>query len=181
LSNLEDNIVSWKRGGEDVSLYKRLLPDAANNNYLGSKIAIYGLAVLLIPLTFRSLVHFLKDDSGVNSIATILTFSGSPDPNTVIYLFSSLWGGQQLLFVFLAAIVLVRYRSLIPLMFSLFVVECFFRVVSGALHGLGPEYYESRPPGSIGTYVFLVYGVVMLYLSLRERRSEYSERGEESA
>ncbi len=59
-----------------MSLYKRLLPDAASNNYLGSKIAIYGLAGLLIPLTFRSLVHFLKDDSGVNSIATILTFSG---------------------------------------------------------------------------------------------------------
>ena len=174
----KDNIVSWKRRGKEVSLYKRLLPDAANNNYLGSTIATYGLAVLLIPLTFRSLVHFLKDDSGVNSIATILTFSGSPDPNTVIYLFSSLWGGQQLLFVFLAAIVLVRYRSLIPLMFSLFIVECFFRIVSGALHGLGPEYYESRPPGSIGTYVFLVYGIVMLYLSLRDGRARFSERGE---
>ena len=161
-----------------MSLYKRLLPDAANNNYLGSKVAIYGLAVLLIPLTFRSLVHFLKDDSGVNSIATILTFSGSPDPNTVIYLFSSLWGGQQLLFVFLAAIVLVRYRSLIPLMFSLFIVECFFRVVSGALHGLGPEYYESRPPGSIGTYVFLVYGIAMLYLSLKDGRARFGERRE---
>ena len=161
-----------------MSLYKRLLPDAANNNYLGSKIATYGLAVLLIPLTFRSLVHFLKDDSGVNSVATILTFSGSPDPNTVIYLFSSLWGGQQLLFVFVAAIVLVRYRSLIPLMFSLFIVECFFRVVSGALHGLGPEYYESRPPGSIGTYVFLVYGIVMLYLSLKDGRARFGERGE---
>ena len=161
-----------------MSLYKRLLPDAANNNYLGSKIAIYGLAVLLIPLTFRSLVHFLKDDSGVNSIATILTFSGSPDPNTVIYLFSSLWGGQQLLFVFLAAIVLVRYRSLIPLMFALFIVECFFRVVSGALHALGPEYYESRPPGSMGTYVFLGYGIVMLYLSLKDGRARFGEKGE---
>ena len=161
-----------------MSLYKRLLPDAANNNYLGSKIATYGLAFLLIPLIFRSLVHFFKDDSGVNSIATILTFSGSPDPNTVIYLFSSLWGGQQLLFVFLAAIVLVRYRSLIPLMFSLFIVECFFRIVSGALHGLGPEYYESRPPGSIGTYVFLVYGIVMLYLSLKDGRARFGERGE---
>jgi len=178
LSIPKDNIVSWKREGEEVSLYKRLLPDPANNNYLGSKIAIYGLAVLLIPLTFRSLVHFLKDDSGINSVATILTFSGSPDPNTVIYLFSSLWGGQQLLFVFVAAIVLVRYRSLIPLMFSLFIVECFFRVVSGALHGLGPEYYESRPPGSIGTYVFLVYGIVMLYLSLKDGRARFGEKGE---
>ena len=162
-------------------LYRRLLPDAADNNYLGSKIAIYGLTVLLIPLTFRSLVHFLKGDSGVNSIATILTFSGSPDPNTVIYLFSSLWGGQQMLFVFLAAIVLVRYRSLIPLMFSLFIVECIFRIVSGVLHGLGPEYYESRPPGSIGTYVFLAYGALMLSLSLRDGLADTGVGDEETA
>ena len=164
-----------------MSIYKRLLPDVADNNYFGSKIAIYGLAILMIPLTFRSLVHFLKDDSGVNSIATILTFSGSPDPNTVIYLFSSLWGGQQLLFVFLAAIVLVRYRSLIPLMFSLFIVECLFRIVSGALHGLGPEYYESRPPGSVGTYVFLAYGTLMLFLSLRRGVADASSGNEEAA
>ena len=164
-----------------MSIYKRLLPDAADNNYFGSKIAIYGLAILMIPLTFRSLVHFLKDDSGVNSIATILTFSGSPDPNTVIYLFSSLWGGQQLLFVFLAAIVLVRYRSLIPLMFSLFIVECLFRIVSGALHGLGPEYYESRPPGSVGTYVFLAYGTLMLFLSLRSGLADAASGNEEAA
>ena len=164
-----------------MAIYKRLLPDVADNNYFGSKIAIYGLAILMIPLTFRSLVHFLKDDSGVNSIATILTFSGSPDPNTVIYLFSSLWGGQQLLFVFLAAIVLVRYRSLIPLMFSLFIVECLFRIVSGALHGLGPEYYESRPPGSVGTYVFLAYGTLMLSLSLRSGVADAASGNEEAA
>ena len=118
-----------------MSLYKRLLPDAANNNYLGSKIAIYGLAVLLIPLTFRSLVHFLKDDSGVNSIATILTFSGSPILTPLSTCSVRCGAGNNCCSVFLAAIVLVRYRSLIPLMFSLFIVECFFRVVSGALHG----------------------------------------------
>ena len=72
-----------------------------------------------------------------------------------------------MLFVFLAAIVLVRYRALIPLVFFLFITECVFRLVSGALHGLGPEYYESRPPGSVGTYVFLGYGTLMLFLSLR--------------
>ena len=40
----------------------------------------------------RSLIHFLKNDRGANSIATLVTFSGSSDPNQVIYMFSSLWG-----------------------------------------------------------------------------------------
>jgi hypothetical protein len=117
-------------------IFNRLLPDVVDNRYRGSKIAFYGLILLLIPLTFRSLVHFLKEDSGVNSIATIVTFSGSPDPNTVIYMFSSQWGGYQLLFVFLIAIVLVRYRALIPLVFMFLKVESFFRIVSGSLHPL---------------------------------------------
>ena len=150
-----------------MSIFNRLLPDVADNQYQGSKIAFYGLIALLIPLTFRSLVHFLKEDSGVNSIATIMTFAGSPDPNTVIYMFSSQWGGQQLLFVFLTAIVLVRYRALIPMMFAFLIVESLFRMVTGTLHPLTPEYYETRPPGAYGTYIFLVYGIVMLWLSLR--------------
>ena len=153
-----------------MSIINRVLPRTADNEYRGSKIAFYGLIFLLIPLTFRSLVHFLKEDSGVNSIATIMTFSGSPDPNTVIYMYSSQWGGQQLLFVFLMAIVLVRYRSLIPMIYAFFIVECFFRMVSGTLHPLTPEYYETRPPGANGTYIFLVYGVVMFWISLRESK-----------
>ncbi len=155
-----------------MSIVSRLLPDVADNHYRGSKYAFYGLIVLLIPLTFRSLVHFLKEDSGVNSIATIMTFPGSPDPNTVIYMFSSQWGGYQLLFVFLMAIVLVRYRALIPLMFTFLIVESFFRMVTGTLHPLTPEHYETRPPGAYGTYIFLVYGIVMLWLSLRVKETK---------
>lgn len=153
-------------------IFNRLLPDVVDNRYRGSKIAFYGLILLLIPLTFRSLVHFLKEDSGVNSIATIVTFSGSPDPNTVIYMFSSQWGGYQLLFVFLIAIVLVRYRALIPLVFMFLIVESFFRIVSGTLHPLTPEHYETRPPGAYATYIFLFYSVVMLWLSLREKENK---------
>lgn len=148
-------------------MLERLLPARADNDYRGSKFAFYGLILLLIPLTFRSLVHFLREDSGVNSIATIITFPGVPDPNTVIYLFHSQWGGQQLLFVFLAAIVLVRYRSLIPMIFAFFIVENLFRMVAGSLHPLTTDHYENLPPGAIATYVFLVYGTVMLWLSLR--------------
>ena len=155
-----------------MSIFNRLLPDVVDNHYRGSSIAFYGMIVLLIPLTFRSLVHFLKEDSGVNSIATIVTFSGSPDPNTVIYMFSSQWGGYQLLFVFLMAIILVRYRALIPLGFAFLIVESFFRIVSGTLHPLTPEHYETRPPGAYATYIFLFYGAVMLWLSLREKEDE---------
>ena len=62
-------------------------------------------------MTWRSLVHFLREDSGVNSIASIMTFpflAGEPDPNNVIYLFSSLWGSQQLITILIYVVVLIR-------------------------------------------------------------------------
>ena len=42
--------------------------------------------------TARSLIHFLAEDAGLNSIANIIVFEGDPDPNRVIYLFGS-WNG----------------------------------------------------------------------------------------
>ena len=43
-------------------------------------------------------------------------------------------------------------------------------MVAGTLHPLTPEYYETRPPGAYGTYIFLVYGTVMFWFSLRESK-----------
>ena len=85
----------------------------------------------------RSLIHFFKDDSGVNSIATIVLFPGSPDPNQVIYMFSSLWGTQQLITVLIYAVVLLRYRNLLPLMYVVLIVEVGFRMIVGCIHPLG--------------------------------------------
>ena len=75
-----------------MSVLNKIFPSEANNGYGGSAIAFYMAFPFMAIFTFRSLVHFLKDDSGVNSIASIIVFPGSPDPNTVIYMFSSLWG-----------------------------------------------------------------------------------------
>lgn len=158
-----------------MGIWQRVLPETVNNDYQGGKVAIYGLVLLMFPLTFRALVHLLKDDSGVNSIATIVLFGGDPDPNNVVYLFSSLWGGQQLVFVCLLAIVLVRYRALIPMMYALLVAEMAFRFVSGSLHPLTPEYYASRPPGAVGTLPMLIYVVTMLFFSLSSRKPQAAQ------
>lgn len=100
-----------------MSFVETILPKQAHNDFRGGRVPFYGFLLLLLPVTFRSMVHFLKDDSGVNSIASFHLFSGTPDPNNVIYMFSSLWGGQQTVMLLIYIIVLLRYRNLIPLMF----------------------------------------------------------------
>ena len=154
-----------------MSPLETLLPKEANNDYRGGPIALYTFCALAAVMLFRSLVHFLKDDSGVNSIATIVTFSGTPDPNQVIYMFSSLWGSQQLIMVMIYGIVLLRYRNLIPLMYGLFIVEVGFRMVAGTLHPLTEDYFARTPPGAIGNLPFLLIVVIMLVLCLRSPRS----------
>ena len=133
-----------------------LLPRAANNDYRGGRVPLYFFYALLAMVTFRSLVHFLKDDSGVNSIASIILFSGTPDPNNVVYMFSALWGSQQVIMLMVYLVVLLRYRNLIPLMWALMVVEILFRLTVGQIHPLTPEYYLRTPPGKLGNLPLLL-------------------------
>ncbi len=162
-----------------MTILERLLPNEVNNDYRGSKVALYTFPVILTVMLGRSLIHFFKDDSGVNSIATIHLFPGDPDPNQVIYMFSSLWGSQQAIMVLLCGIVLWRYRSLIPLMYGLFIIEVLFRFIVGMIHPLTPEFFERTPPGAVGNLPMLVVFATMFVLSLRQ--SAEAGRSEELA
>jgi hypothetical protein len=154
-----------------MAILDTLIPRQANNDYRGGAVPLYSFGLLSVVMTVRSLIHYLKEDSGVNSIATIMTFSGTPDPNNVIYMFSSLWGTQQLLFCVIYVIVLIRYRNLVPLMWALFIAESLLRISVGlVLHPLTPEYFESTPPGAIANLPMLVLACVMLALALRAGR-----------
>ena len=153
-----------------MTLWRQMLPQPVTNDYQGSRIALFAWALIAPMLAFRSLVHFLAEDAGLNSIATIIVFAGAPDPNQVIYLLGSLWGAQQLIFLLLLIIVLWRYRSLIPLMYALLVVATCLRLAAGGLHPLTPEHYLSTPPGMVATLPMLVVYATLLALSLRARK-----------
>ena len=150
-----------------MSLFETVLPRQANNDFRGGKIPLYGFCLLLLPVTFRVLVHFLKGDSGVNSIASIHEFPGDPDPDLVIHMFSSLWGSQQAITLLIYLAVLYRYRNLIPLMFLLMLVEIGFRLVVGSLHPLTEEFFVRTPPGKIGNIPMGAYSLAMLVISHR--------------
>jgi len=150
-----------------MSLLDTLLPENANNEFHGGRVPLVTFCALIAMTTFRSSVHFLKGDSGVNSIASIHLFPGDPDPNQVIYMYSSLWGTQQAVMVIVYLIVLMRYRNLIPLMFALMIVEVGFRSVVAQIHPLTPEFYVRTPPGKRGNLPILVISALMILLSHR--------------
>ena len=144
-----------------------ILPAEASNDYRSGRVPLYGYCFMVAVMLFRSSVHFLKPDSGVNSIASIMVFKGDPDPNNIIYLFSADGGMVQMLWVMLYGIVLWRYRNLIPLMFAFMVVESCFGFVVGALHPLDPIYFERTPPGKLAALPKLAFSVIMSFLAVR--------------
>ena len=144
-----------------------IFPRQANNDYRGGAVALYGFCFVSALMLFRATVHFLKPDSGVNSIASIMVFEGIPDPNNIIYMFSAIGGVHQMLWVMFYGLVLLRYRNLIPLMFAFMVVEGFFGFVVAAMHPLTPEYFEHTPPGKLAGAPKLLFCAIMLLVSVR--------------
>ena len=78
----------------------------------------------------------------------------------------ALWGLSQLLLAFLYLGVLWRWRTLLPLMYLLVVVEYAGRFAIGVTN---PVVTVETPPGAIANFVFVGLGLVMLLLSLRSR------------
>ena len=147
----------------------KLFPSGLNNQYSGSKIALYGLYPIFAIYIFRSLVHFLAENSGLVGIATIKEFpiNEGLDPNTVIYLFASLWGATQVSLTVILLILFVKYKNLIPLIYLICLLDQCFRLISGYFHPLGEDYYINTPPGVISNIPVLLYLMFMFYLSFR--------------
>ncbi len=158
-----------------------ILPRQANNNYRGGPVPFYGFCLLTAAMLFRSTVHFLKDDSGVNSIASIIVFEGTPDPNNIIYMFSAVGGLSQMLFVMLYGLVLWRYRNLIPLMLGFMVLEVLFGFVVGLMHPLTPEYFEHTPPAKLVAVPKLLVCATLLFLAARRSMKTPAESETEPA
>ena len=146
----------------------RLLPSNINDKYTGTKIAYYGLFPIFAVLIFRSLVHFLSESSGLVGIATIKQFPliDGLNPNNLIYLFASLWGATQVSLTIILLVIFIKYKSFIPLIYLICLLDQCFRIVSGMLHPLSEEYYINTPPGVILNIPVLIYLITMFYLSL---------------
>ena len=147
----------------------KLFPSDLNNQYKGSKFVQYGLYPIFAIYIFRSLVHFLAENSGLVGIATIKEFpiTDGLDPNNIIYLFASLWGATQVSLTIILLILFIKYKNLIPLIYLICLLDQCFRLISGYLHPLAEDYYINTPPGVISNIPVLLYLIFMFYLSLR--------------
>jgi hypothetical protein len=135
-----------------------LLPDKADNSFRGKKLALIVFTWIAVLSTLRSLIHMFAPDGGAGSIAGLdLAVEGA---SGVIFAFA-LWGSSQLVYAGIQLIVAFHYRSLIPLMYVLLIIETILRMLVG---GIKPVDFAHTPPGAFGNYVVLPVALVMLIL-----------------
>jgi hypothetical protein len=142
------------------------LPRAADNTYPGAKPGLWLFGLLVLARSAMSLNCILNGASVASSADGIpLGTFGTDAARTVVSLFA-IWGLSNLVLALFGAVILVRYRSLVPFMFGLFLLEQLSR--RGILHVL-PIVRSGTPPGSFVNVLLLVITIIGLALSLRTR------------
>ena len=137
-----------------------LLPARADNTIRGMKLPFYVFVVIAGISTVRSFIHLLLPDGGAGSIAGMdLSVAGAPG---IIFAFA-LWGSAQLVYALVQVVVALRYRSLVPLMYVLLMIETLLRVLVAHMK---PVTFSHTPPGAIQNYLYVPLAALMLALSI---------------
>lgn len=143
-------------------IIQRILPKSADNNYTSAKIA-YVFFVFISVISFgRSLIHVFLPDGGANVIAGLDLSLGSEN---IIFAFG-LWGVSQVVYALIQLLVAFRYKSLIPLMYVILIIETLGRMMVGIIK---PPILFHTPPGGFANWLILPLAIVMLLLSLRQK------------
>ena len=137
-----------------------LLPAEIDNTLRGSKIPFYVFALYAIVSLVRSCIHLLAPDGGAGGIAGMdLSVAGA---DGIVFAFA-LWGSSQLILAIIQLLVVFRYRSFVPFMYLMLMLEVLLRELVGKMK---PVTFAHTPPGAIGNQLILPLAALMLGLSL---------------
>jgi len=145
--------------------WSRFLPPPCDD-YRGSRLAYYFLIFVAVVSTVRSLIHIFAPDGGAGSIAGLaVDVEGGAN---IVAMFGQ-WGASQLILALFYWLAILRYRSLVPFMLAMVVLEQTLRIAVGQLK---PVEVAAPPPGEIGSYILLPLSALALILALRQTPEE---------
>ena len=147
-------------------MFNQLLPQRIDNTYRGHKLALWLFALLLFMRVVMSLNVIF------NSYVVLSTADGVPletytpaAARTAVSLFALL-GLSNLMICLVGILALVRYRSMVPLMFALLLLQ---QVSARLTNLLMPIVRTGTPPGFYINLGLLALMIVGLALSLHTR------------
>lgn len=144
----------------------QLLPARADNSYRGHKLALWILGVVLLMRVAISLGSIFNGYGAASGADGIPLDSFPPAASQTILALFALIGLSRLMLAVFAVLVFIYYRTLVPMMFLLLLIEHAFRQI--ALYYL-PVPRVGDPPVSMIHLVLLGLIVVGFALSLWTR------------
>ena len=146
-----------------------IFPKTIDNKYNGYKLSLYFFYLITSVTLVRSLIHIIAPDGGAQSIATIPLNQYPQDAATTVILIFSLWGSSQLIIGLIYLVVVLRYKSLIPLMYILLFAEYSMRLILGHVK---PIVILGTAPGAIANYIMIPLSIMLLLLSIQSRNQQ---------
>lgn len=147
-----------------------ILPAKADNFLHGSKWPFYVFILVATIGVIRSCIHIFAPDGGAGSIAGMdLSVTGASE---VIFAFA-LWGSAQFVYAMLQWVVILRYRSLIPLMWMIQIFETLGRMLVGSIKQVT---FSHTPPGVYQNYIYLILAISMLGLAVWSGRKSINAK-----
>jgi hypothetical protein len=147
-------------------MFDQFLPVRVDNTYRGYKVALWLFGLVVFVKAVQSLASIFNGYSVATSADGIPvdTFT-SAGARTVVSLFAAL-GLSQFMICLLCTLVLVRYRSMVPVMFALVLLQHLGgRLIAQFL----PIVRTGRPPGVYINLALVAAMIVGLALSLRSQ------------
>lgn len=141
-----------------------LLPPNTNADYRGASVSAWFLVLAGVGTVIPGLIHYFLPDGGAGVIAHI---NLGAQARTIIAVFA--WfGALQIPHGILEIIIGLRYRTLVPLMLAMILIERGLMALDGwFLKGAGGHH----PPEHYGSVVTIVLTLIFLGLSLRPRKA----------
>lgn len=144
----------------------KILPSVADHNYRGHNIALWFFYLITAVTIGRSLIHMLKNDGGAQSIATIPLDTYTEAGAATVILIFSYWGLSQLMFGIIQLMVALKYKSLIPLMYLMLILEWGGRFLISLWK---PIETTGQAPAGIGNMILPFVCLLMFFLSIKEK------------
>lgn len=150
----------------------RVLPKEFNNQFGGNRIALYFFYAITAVTLWRSQHHLFAPDGGAQSIATIPLDTYTQGGAAAVIGVFALWGLSQLVIGILYLLACVRYRSMIPLLYLLGILEYSVRaLVTGVFK---PIETIGTAPGAMANVPLAMVFTVMFVLSIWRREGAVS-------
>jgi len=149
-------------------MFNQLLPTRINNTYRGHKVALWLFALVVFMRVIMSLNSILNGRMVLSSADGIPVDTYAPvAAQTVVSLFALL-GFSIFVICLLCILVLVRYRSMVPLMFALLLLH---QLGTRVILLLLPIVRTGSPPGIYVNLILVALMIVGLGLSLWNREN----------